>query len=141
VNPGRAPGRVRLVHRLDEIEYFARDGRPPRWSSTTLPAPELSRPATVPGNDRFRPDHGERPTPTGPEPRQGHPQPAIGWLQRHASARALALEHRDLVAEREQLRLEVGATANGVTSGSEKGDENGIHHPTLPTAVQQRNPC
>jgi hypothetical protein len=43
----------------------------------------------------------------------------------------LALEHEDLVAEREQLDFQVRATANDVTCCGEKGDDNSSHRSIL----------
>jgi hypothetical protein len=41
------------------------------------------------------------------------------------------LKHEHLMAKREQLRLQVSATANQVTNGSEEGHDDGDHRSTL----------
>jgi hypothetical protein len=91
------------MHCLDEIDYLARDSGPPRWSATTLPAPEQSKAATMPSDDRLGFDDQQGLTPARPTPQQDCPEPAIRCAQYHATTAMLAPQHEYLVAKCEQL--------------------------------------
>jgi hypothetical protein len=62
----------------------------------------------MPAHDGVGRDDLDGPSPVRPHPRQQHPQQAIGAAETRASRR-LALEDGELMAEGENLRLELKA--------------------------------
>ena len=69
----------------------------------------------MPGDDRLRLHHEQRFAPPGPEPGQHHPIDPISGAQWHSALPVLSSKHQELMAEREQLSFQVGATAKEVS--------------------------
>jgi hypothetical protein len=65
-------------------------------------------------------------SPVRPAPREHDPQEAIGATETQAPRR-LALEDRELMAEGENLRLEIESRRHGTAEGGEQGDEQRGH--------------
>ena len=78
VNAGRTPQGILSAHPADQMSDLAGNKRPSRLSATHLPGPEQAKAGTMPGNDRFWLDEGERRAPATPEARQTDPQQAVG---------------------------------------------------------------
>ena len=78
----------------------------------------------MPRDHGLWPHRDQRLAPAGPKASQSIacPKPC---------ATTVALKHEHLMAKREQLRLQVSATANQVTNGSEEGHDDGDHRSTL----------
>jgi hypothetical protein len=62
----------------------------------------------------------------GPQPRQQHPQEAVGAAKSRTPWR-LALEDGELMSEGEDLRLELEARPHGRPDGGQQGDEKRGH--------------
>lgn len=61
-----------------------------------------------------------------PQPSQRHPEKSVAGPKQDATPGTLALKHKHLMAQGQQLDLQVGAT-----NGSEEDDDGGMHRPTL----------
>src|SRR5580704_15982338 len=88
-----------------QISDLARNGRSSRLAVPYLPGPEQPKAGTMPGNDRFWLDDGQRRAPVAPEPGQTDPQQAVPRGQFRAFSRG-PLKHADLVAQSQVLEPE-----------------------------------
>ena len=86
----------------------------------------------MPAEDRRGLDDGERVLPSGPPAAQGKPEDAVSNAD--AGPRVLPLEDGELLAEREVLDHEVGASGDDGGDGSADGEE-AIEHPRTMTAA------
>src|SRR5216683_2034061 len=89
-----------------------------------LPCPEQAKAGTMPGEDRFGLDDGQRRAPVTPDARQPDPQQSIPGCQFRALPRR-PLKHADLVAQSQVLQLESSArTEDRGQSGEEYRERN-----------------
>jgi len=77
MDAGCTPSGVLPAHRADEISDLARNDRPSRLAAPHLPSPEQSKAGTMPSQDRFWFDDGQRRSPVEPETGETDPQEAV----------------------------------------------------------------
>src|SRR5271157_2894195 len=116
------------MHFQDQITKLGFDRGPPQWARTTLPPPVQTKPAAVPADHGLRPDEDECMAPSGPEPRQPHPEDSIGFSESNSSPCALALQYNKLMAEGDHLGVERGLAPQETPERAEKGREGGRQH-------------
>lgn len=92
MNPWRTPGRVGLVHRLDELDQLGGQRETPGWSGAALPAPVAAEAAPVPADHRLGLDQNQRVPPVGPDAGQRHPEQTVGGPQWRPAPPTLSLE-------------------------------------------------
>jgi hypothetical protein len=116
---GAPPEGIRPTHRLDQRADVDGDWRSTETGGT--PAPLPGEQATMPSNDcgGFHDLHGFPP----PAPRscEQHPEESVGSTEPKPSRCGL-LKNGELVAERQDLGLEFGPSAE---AGSNRGKEGG----------------
>src|SRR5262245_27073012 len=76
-DPWRAPNRIRLLHRLDELADLWGNGRTTGGSLLTQAPPMVTKALLLPGDDRAGLDERQDIGPARPEPRQPHPEHPI----------------------------------------------------------------
>ena len=91
----------------------------------------------MPGDDRLRLDDKQRLTPPGPQSGEHDPVQAIGGLELAAALPEPALKNQDLVAEREELSLQVGATPTEISDRGAQDDQNPDHAANLAQSASQ----
>ena len=69
--------RILPAHLADEISDLARNDRSSRLAAPHLPSPEQSKAGTMPGQDRFWFDDGQRRAPVAPKTGETDPQEAV----------------------------------------------------------------
>jgi hypothetical protein len=74
----------------------------------------------MPADDGFRLDHDQRGTPTRPHARQPNPQASIAAIEGRSSWFLVSLQHRQLMAQCDDLGLHSSLAA--------KPDKKGIQH-------------
>jgi len=116
------------MHFQDQITKLAFDRGPSQWARTTLPPPVQTKPAAVPADHGLRPDEDECMAPSGPEPRQPHPEDSIGGSESNSSPCALALQYNKLMAKGDHLGVERGLAPQETPERAEKGREGGRQH-------------
>lgn len=101
---------------VDETGRSIYDGSGPRISPVSpqprdarAEAPIQAEPGAMPANNGFRLDDDERVGPSIPERAQRHPEEPVAAFE--AGPGMLALEHRELLAQDENLQTEVVAGA------------------------------
>ena len=77
VDARSTPTGILPAHPADQISDFARNGGSPELASPHLRGPEQPKAGTMPGNDRFWLDDGQRRGPVAPEVGQTDPQQAV----------------------------------------------------------------
>ena len=82
--------------------------------------------ATMPSHDGVRRDDLKGASPVPPQPREEHPEAAIGVIKPRAPRR-LALEDGELMPEGENLRPELETRPNDRPEGGEEGREQCGH--------------
>ena len=80
----------------------------------------------MPSDHRIRANHVQTMAPTGPPSREQDPQEPVGALEAQAPRRVL-LENGELVAKRENLRLQCDTGSKTRGYQSEKGDDKRVH--------------
>ena len=80
----------------------------------------------MPAHDGVGGDDLDGSSPVRPDPREHDPQEAIGVTETGASRR-LALKDGELMAQGDNLRLELKTRPNGTAEGGEQGDEQRGH--------------
>ena len=114
---------------------------PVRPSRPRSPGPVQREPAPVPAHDGIGRDDLDGASPVRSEPRQQHPQQAIGATETRP-LRPLALEDGELMPESENLRLELETRPNGRPEGGEQRDKQRGHataNGSSPGPVLQRS--
>ena len=74
--------------------------------------------------------------PSGPEPRQPHPEDSIGGSESNSSPCALALQYNKLMAKGDHLGVERGLAPQETPERAEKGREGGG---SIETTLTQRD--
>jgi hypothetical protein len=122
VDPRRTPEWVGFRHRSNQRAYVGRHRRSPD-TSATFPRPEQAEALTMPGDDGFRLDDDQCGSPSGPPPRQPHPQPPF---RRHEPqpSRSRPIEHLQLVPQGEHLKRQCGARLKGTSDRAEQRDQD-----------------
>lgn len=108
----------------DELDALARDPRPARLAAGA-PAPVELVASAVPAQHGVGLDDEQRGSPPGPVPAEPDPEGPVAAAQLRALH--LALQDRELLAERDDLAEEVGAGAGSVEEGREHGQEGREH--------------
>ncbi|MCX6538983.1 MAG: hypothetical protein NT151_08630 [Acidobacteria bacterium] len=80
----------------------------------------------MPAHDGGGRDDLDGPSPVRPDPREHYPQEEIGGTETRAPRR-LALENGELMAQGENLHLELKTRPHGRAKGGEQGDEQCGH--------------
>jgi hypothetical protein len=80
----------------------------------------------MPAHDGVGRDDPDGAPPVWPQPRQQHPQEAVGAAKSRTPWR-VALEDGELISEGEDLRLELEARPHGRPDGGQQGDEKRGH--------------
>jgi hypothetical protein len=119
MNPRCAPTRVRLCHRSNQRADIRRHGRSPR-PVAALPRPPQSEAPSVPGDDGLWLDDDEHRSPFGPHAREHDPEPTVHHGQPQPP-RPRALQHLQLVAQRQDFELERCARMRPCSQGQEDG--------------------
>src|SRR5579862_6501330 len=101
----------------------------PPWSA--LPPPVPAKRASMPGDDGLRLHDDQRLTPPAPESCEHDPVDPIGGRELDAARPSPALQDHDLVAEREELSFQVGATPKEVSDRAEQDDQHAQRRPNL----------
>jgi hypothetical protein len=117
VNARRTPQRVRLRHRMDQRADVRRHGRP-AYASSALPRPEQAEAKPVPVDNRLRLHNDQRCPPSTPEVRQHDPEQTVGRGKTH-TAPLRPFQHKQLVPQREYLKMESRTRANQRTHRTE----------------------
>src|SRR6202011_3449309 len=113
---GRPPVRILRCQATDQGPNLLADPRPAPARSGS-PAPVEAKAGSMPADYRLQFDDDQDVRPSRPHPSEGGPEHAVKAGQRRP--RPFALEHRDLLAEREDLQSGIGATAEADAHGSE----------------------
>ena len=107
MDAGCTPRGVLPAHLADQRSDLRRNDGSSGLAAAHLPGPEQAKPGTMPGNDRFWLDDGERRVPATPEARQTDPQQAVSRGQFQAFC-SRSPKHTDLVTQSQVLELEGG---------------------------------
>lgn len=126
MDAGRAPGRIRPAHLVDQRLDRVRDAGPPELTRSTLPAPVEPPSPPVPPHGGSGLDNLYGLAPPRTQPREEHPQPAINAGEALAPRR-LALEDGELMPKRKNLRSERETRPNRRPDGGEQGNEQCGH--------------
>jgi antitoxin (DNA-binding transcriptional repressor) of toxin-antitoxin stability system len=124
MNPRRAPQGIRGRHRADQRANVSRNTSP-TGPATTLPGPEQTKALSMPGDDRLRLHDDERASPVRPCARQPHPEEAVQPRQAH-SRPARALQHAELVPQREQHDVQSGTCPQRIADGLDERKEDDV---------------
>ena len=100
-----APQRIRQAHVTDQLANFDRHFRPAAARSR-LPSPEQAEPGTMPSNNRLRLDDHQGIQNVRCNPIEAGKDEPIESVEGE-SLRRFSTQHIDLVAERQDLRLEI----------------------------------
>jgi hypothetical protein len=103
VDPWCTPKWILSAHFDDQISHLTGNDRSSRLAMPHLPGPEQAKAGTMPGNDCFRLDDGNRRAPIAPEAGQTDPQQAVPRGQFRAFCSG-PLKHADLVAQSQILQ-------------------------------------
>ena len=104
----RTPEWVGTAHRSNQLADLARDCGPSGSSVPNLPGPKQAEAFAVPGDDSLGLDDDQSGSPIGPDSGQPCPQETIGHGQLRPFL-GVATEYTDLMPQRQDLHLEVGA--------------------------------
>ena len=104
VDAGCTPTGILPAHPADQISDLAGNDGSSGLAAPHLPGPEQTKAGTMPGNDRFWLDDGQRRAPVAPEAGQADPQQAVHWSQ-FRPFYCGPLKHADLVAQSQVLEL------------------------------------
>ncbi len=77
MNSGSTPERIRQAHPTHEGSDLRMEPGPSRAAASTLPAPVVSEPLSVPTDDRFGLDNHQRSFPACPSAAQQGPEGSI----------------------------------------------------------------
>src|ERR1700676_145424 len=104
VDPWCTPKWILSAHLADQLSDLTGNDRSSRLAMSHLPGPEQVKASTMPGNDCFWLDDGQRRAPIAPEAGQTDPQQAVlrGQFRAFCSG---PLKHADLVAQSQILQL------------------------------------
>ena len=105
MDPGSAPQWVRQAHGANQLANFERH----LWSAAAtsrLPSPEQAEPGTMPPNNRLRLDDHQGIQNVRCNPIEAGKDEPIESVEGE-SLRRFSTQHIDLVAERQDLRLEI----------------------------------
>ena len=115
------------AHLAEQISDLARNGRSSGLAVPYLPGPEQPKAGTMPGNDRFWLDDGQR---RAPEAGQTDPQQAVPRGQFRAFS-GRPLKHADLVAQSQVLEPESSARTEDRGQSCEECRERNAHRREL----------
>src|SRR5436853_7528817 len=77
VDAGCTPTGILPAHPADQISNLSGNDRSSGLAAPHLPGPEQAKAGTMPGNDRFWLDDGQRRAPVAPEAGQADPQQTV----------------------------------------------------------------
>ena len=97
MNSGSAPERIRQAHPTHEGSDLRMEPGPSRAAASTLPAPVVFEPLSVPADDRFGLDNHQRSFPASPSAAQQGPEGSIEVGKRRPPVRS-GQENRELLA-------------------------------------------
>ncbi len=126
MDAGCTPRGVLPAHLADQRSDLGRNDGSSGLAAAHLPGPEQAKPGTMPGNDRFRLDDGERRAPATPEARQTDPQQAVSRGQFQAFC-SRSPKHTDLVTQSQVLELEGGARSEDRRQSREECHKSSEH--------------
>ncbi len=112
VDPRRSPRRVLLGHPPDEVSDLPRYGLPATPLLPRLHGPEEPKGRPVPPDNGLRCHDHEGVAPPGPDLGEKHPEYPVGRHQRRPAL--LPLQDHQLLAQGQDLELQLGAAAEGV---------------------------
>jgi hypothetical protein len=122
----RTPRGILPAHLADQRSDLGRNDASSGLAAAHLPGPEQAKPGTMPGNDRFRLDDGERRAPATPEARQTDPQQAVSRGQFQALCSS-SPKHNDLVTQSQVLELEGGTRSEDGRQSREECHKSSEH--------------
>jgi hypothetical protein len=121
-----AAGTTRILTIRDQRSDLGRNDGSSGLAAAHLPGPEQAKPSTMPSNDRFWLDDGERRVPATPEARQTDPQQAVSRGQFQAFC-SRSPKHTDLVTQSQVLELEGGARSEDRRQSREECHKSSEH--------------
>jgi hypothetical protein len=126
MDAGCTPRGIRPAHLADQRSDLGRNDGSSGLAAAHLPGPEQAKPGTMPSNDRFWLDDGERRAPATPEARQTDPQQAVSRGQFQAFC-SRSPKHTDLVTQSQVLELEGGARSEDRRQSHEECHKSSEH--------------
>ena len=119
MNARCSPERVLSVQSSDQFARLPIDTRA-TTARSSLPAPTGAETFPVPAQHRLRPDDDQSSSPAGPDPRKPDPEHAVEPRQAHPAPAEPLPQHRDLVTQRDNLRLRGCSGAEQITQDADK---------------------